>query len=217
MKREVQPVGTDERGYEVHPAFGMARAARVSSTPGAVLFDSELRHQHYVILSISGAERKRDLKRDWIHSTKRVVEIAMSEAQWAQLVSSMNTEGTPVTLTDIGSEQLPQLPYEPRMAVQMDEVKKAVAEQLSHIQEALAAYEARPTKAGLRSLRFAVENTPNNVAFAAEALAEHVENTVTRAKADIEAMVAHAEARGIEGAGLLIELESGNEGEVPHE
>ena len=69
------------------------------------------------------------------------------------------------------------------MAVQMDEVKKAVAEQLSHIQEALAAYEARPTKAGLRSLRFAVENTPSNVAFAAEALAEHVENTVTRAKA----------------------------------
>lgn len=213
-----EPIVTNEKGDETHPAFGMAHINRVSSTPGAVLFDSELRHQHYISLTVSRATRKRDLKRDWIHGGRDIIKIAMSEAQWAQLVTSTNSEGTPVTLIRTETDDfVPDLPYEPRMAVQLDEVRKATEEVLVHIRTALDAYEAHPTKAGLRSLRAALENASRNTVYTAKALSEHVENTVTRARADIEAMVSFAAQHNvaITGVGGLLELDSGNEGDTP--
>src|SRR5205085_12031249 len=88
----VEPtVGED--GEETHPAWALIGASRVQSgPPGATLFDSELRHQHYVTITLRQASRKRNLNRDWLHAESRlpIIEVAVSEAQWAQFVTSMN-------------------------------------------------------------------------------------------------------------------------------
>src|SRR5688572_30436551 len=99
--REVQEPTVDERGDERHPAWGMIGAARVQTTPpGAVLFDSDLRHQHNVIITLYEARRNRgDLYRDHLMAERQVVEVQMSEAQWASFVSSMNAgDGVPCTI-----------------------------------------------------------------------------------------------------------------------
>lgn len=191
----IEPTVADD-GTESHPAFAKVMASRVTSSPGAILFDSEVRHQHYVVLRISGATRRRRLNSDSIFEDRQMIEVGMSEAQWAQLVSSLNSGGTPATLLWTQADgDIPGLPYAPRMEKSIAEVREAAARQYEKVQAALAAVEAKPTKANIRDLRLAMENAASDVTFAATSLNEHVENTVTRAKADIEAAVAQAAAR----------------------
>ena len=188
MPRDIQPPTTNERGDEVHPAFAMIRAARV--TGNATLFDSDTKHNHYVVVTIETATRQRSLNRDWIHGHRRLIEVAMSEAQWAGFVSSMNTSGVPATLTYTEADGLlPELPFEPRLAMSMQETRDAADRVFTRAREALAAYEAHKTVANLRALRAALDNAGSNVEFAAQSLSEHAENVVQKARADVEAFV----------------------------
>jgi hypothetical protein len=202
--RNVIPPTTNERGKQTHPAWGMIAAHRVTSHPGAVLFDSDIRHQHYVTIKISGARRQRDLNRDWIGEEETEIEVSMSEAQWASFVSSINTTGVPTTITyKKGEEDIPGMPYEPRLQESMDEVHGATDKAMARVREAFFAYKEKKNVANLRSLEAAIANAPSNMEFAATSLSEHAENVVQRARADIEAMVwAKAERLGIEASDL---------------
>lgn len=243
VEREPGPGGDDET-VENHPAFAQIVAHRVSSTPGAVLFDSELQHGHYVTIQISEATRRRGLNRDWIYGGKRIIEVAMSEAQWASFVSSMNTSGVPCTLEwreKLSPEakklidglvdqqampddwyveplgrlldgQVPGLIFAPRLQESMDEVRRAGVKALAQIKKAFEAVQEKPNKGNVRSLGLTIENAPRNMVFAAESLTEHIENTVQKARADIEAMVtAKAEQLKIDPAevGITHALDAG--------
>lgn len=203
MKRKTEKPTVTERGEETHPAWGLIGASRVSSSPpGAVLFDSDIRHQHYVVVQLSRATRQRDLGRDWKHGDEQIVEIAMSEAQWASFVSTMNVgQGVPCTIERVGTEAMPGMEYESRLAVSMDEVDDAAHKALEEIRKTFSAYESHKTKANRDKLKYAIQNAPDNMGFAAKSLNEHAENVVQRARSDIEAMVvSKAEQMGIEPA-----------------
>lgn len=217
MAREiVDPTPVGEHGYEAHPAWVLIGANRV--TGGAILFDSDVRHQHYVIVKLSRAERKRDLHHDWIHPREEIFEVAMSEAQWASFVSSMNSgSGTPATLTWDKTQddpQVPGVPYEPRLAESLAEVHGASEEAMVEVREAFEAYKAHKTVGNLRTLEARIANLPANLEFAARSLSGHAENVVQRAKADIEAfVVAKAQQLGLDPAdiGELPQLTTGDE------
>lgn len=190
-----------EHGDEAHPAWGLIGASRVSSSPpGATLFDSDIRHQHYVVVRLSRATRKRDLGHDWKHGGEQIVEVAMSEAQWASFVSTMNVgQGVPCTIERVGMEQMPGVEYEPRLATSMNEVDNAADKAIEKIQAAFEAYEAHKTKANRDTLKYAIQNAPANMSYAAKTLSEHAENVVQKARADVEAMVvSKADQLGIE-------------------
>jgi hypothetical protein len=207
-KDRTAPV-TQPDGDEEHPAFGVIGVHRVHSTPGEVLFQSDLRHQEYIVLRVSEASRKRDLKRDWVHPGRRVCEVSMSLAQFAAFVSSGGTEGVPCTIEFAGSGsrepgQRPGLLPASRLSVTNAEVRDAAHKAYEGIQEALAEYEqaladpqcrAAARRSALATLRNRVGNAAGNVEFAAQALDEHAENVVATSRADIEAMAAQAAQR----------------------
>lgn len=199
---------------ETHPSFGLVTVNRWSSSPGTSLFDSELRHQHFITLTVERADRTRDLNRDWIHgSGPALVQIKLSEAQWAAMVSSVgNGSGTPCTIAATETEpRVPEPPFEPRMAHSQAEARGAADRAFSRIKEAMAAYEEKKSAANLRSLRAAIAGAGPNVEFAAESLTEHAEKVVEKARADVEAMVtAHAERLGV-SAPRYQELEGGQQ------
>lgn len=202
-RREPEKPTLNERGDETHPAWGLIGASRVSSgSPGTALFDSDIRHGHFVIVTVRRATRNRRLGRDWKHGEEEIVQIAMSEAQWASFVSTMNVgDGVPCTLESVGRERMPAVEHEPRLAVSMDEVGRAGEKAMEEIQEAFAAYKKKKTAENLRSLESAIRNAPANMSFAAESLSEHAENVVQKARADVEAMVVRkAEQLGIDPA-----------------
>src|SRR4051812_4593225 len=145
MSREIVQPTVNEHGAERHPAWAMIGASRVQNGgPGATLFDSDIRHQHTVRVSISTASRRRDLNRDWLHAEREFVEVEMSEAQWASFVSSMNVgNGVPCTLRRCeGEYEVPGMPYEPRLQESMAEVHGAAHAAAAQIAEAFAEYKA---------------------------------------------------------------------------
>lgn len=210
MRRKIQkptqhdPGKHDDR-LETHPAWGLIGASRVTSSPGAVLFDSDILHRSYVMVRLHQAQRRRSLIRDWLHADRKtIVEIAMSEAQWASFVSTMNVgSGVPCTIDRIDMKQVPGMPHEPRLVETMDEVSKASEKAIEKIQKAFEEVERKPNKANIKTLRHTIENLPGNMRFAADSLSEHTENVVQRARADIEAMVvSKAEQLGLDPSDL---------------
>lgn len=200
MSREELAVTTD--GEEnTHPAWALIGANRVSSSPpGATLFASDIRHQHSVIIHITQASRRRNLLRDWLHGRRQLIEVQLSEAQWASFVSSMNSgQGVPCTLLHVQGEQIPGVPFEPRLKQSMDEVRNAADKAFEHIKEAFDAYAEKKNAGNLRTLKYAIANATANVVFAGDSLTEHAEEVVEKSRADIEAMiVSYAERAGVD-------------------
>ena len=75
----------DTFGYTLHhPAFGMIQVSRVQAGGrGMRLHGSELRHSEVIHLAIHHGTVNRNLNQEWYHATKSIVELYMSEAQWA--------------------------------------------------------------------------------------------------------------------------------------
>lgn len=191
-REDVEPT-VNERGAEIHPAFGLIGAHRVSVGPsGAVLFDSEIRHRQTVIVTLYAANRARELNSDYIGTESRlpIVRVEMSLAQWAAFVSSFGQgDGVPCTIRGIGEEYaIPGIPFEPRLQESMREVREAADKAMGEIREAWEAFEARPIAANRDRLKYAIKNAPANMAFAARSLTEHAENVTQKTRADIEAM-----------------------------
>jgi hypothetical protein len=188
----------DGRVRETHPAFAVVSVTRSSGTPRA-LFQSDLRHQETIMLTISEAERIRDLNHDRVHPTRELVEIEMSLAQWGSVVSSIGLgSGVPVTLRR--GETLGRvvgLPHLPRIRKNLDEVNSAVDKVLERAMESFAVLtEAIDGKKGVRAIRealrshgFSLSGAKNNAIFAVTSLAEAAEFVTSQARADIEAHI----------------------------
>jgi uncharacterized protein YktA (UPF0223 family) len=196
-RKEVPAIGgLDTNIEETHPAWGLIGASRVQGD--AVMFDSDIRHHHYITIRLARASRRRDLNHDWLHREEEIIEVEMSEAQWASFVSSMNTgNGVPCTITREGRKPVPGMPYAPRLQESMDEVRNSAEKSVAKVAAAYDAVEAafeagagrKELREKIRTLKFAVAHMPANAEFAAKSLSEHAENVVQKARADIEAMV----------------------------
>src|SRR5262245_60626587 len=94
---------------ERHPAYGQIGASRVSGQ--TFLYGTDFAHQNYIIIEISRSELHRGLSNDWPFGRDKLIELALSEAQWATFVSSLNCgQGVQCTLTDFNRESIPQIP-----------------------------------------------------------------------------------------------------------
>jgi hypothetical protein len=215
MPKQYEDFTTDADGDEIHPAFGVVSLHRVSSSPGAVLFQSDVRHPEYMRISVHEATRKRDLSHDWVHPERLVCEVSLSMAQFASFVAGTGLGGgIPCTIewTGTGSHEdgdRPGLLPAPRLSLTHDEVRAAADRAFENIakaevalQEAMAAkppVSAAERKRLLSNLHSAVANATPNVAYAARKLDEHAEAVVEQSRADIETMVIRmAERAGIE-------------------
>lgn len=210
--------GRDNVETERHPSWVLVGVSKISGRTR--LFESELEHQHYIRLRVETAERERDLHRSWLSSDKTILEIDMSLSQWGAIVSSPNQgTGNPATLVRFHHpEGLPEGPtpeaeHESQLARSFQEVKESGHRMLEYVREAQeAVQEAFDNNLGkkvmrerLNRLQSMVQNAPNNMEFAAKSLTEHIDNTVSKARADIETMVQAAII-----AGEPMQLESGS-------
>jgi len=101
IKREFDNSGVREEIRETHPCFGSAQLTRRSGA--AVLFGSVVKgHAGYVVLTICRAERQHSYSKDTVYPREQLIEVSMSEAQFAELITTWNRgEGVPVTLNRI--------------------------------------------------------------------------------------------------------------------
>lgn len=86
--------GLDES--ETHESYGTVQISRC--TGQAELFDVSSPQQHFMTLRINEADLNRSLSSDKVHSRRQLIEIYMSETQFARMVSSVGTSGVPCTI-----------------------------------------------------------------------------------------------------------------------
>lgn len=99
IKLETKSDGNVE---ETHPSFGLISVSHYTCTPPQNFFGSSIRHHTGVSLSISRAVKQRNLSNTWYHDKDEIIEVNLTQAQWAELLSSFNCgPGVPCTLNHV--------------------------------------------------------------------------------------------------------------------
>lgn len=209
--------GVSRDTEEEHPAFATIGASRVSSTPGATLFGSDFKHQHFIQVTIRRARMIRSLSNDWVHGNEQLIEVALSESQWATFLSTLNMgTGIPCTLEWTPDEgYVPGiLPTQDRRAQYRGDIEEHVARGIAAIDEVLAS--AKLSRADRSKLEGAKAQVTGHADWVTQQFDEHSEETVEQAKHEIEAYlnaaVHRAGVAAIQASAPALEL---TEGEIP--
>jgi hypothetical protein len=183
-----------------HPAFATIRASRVSGSTR--LFDSKIRHDGFVVVSIQGAELVEGPYDDHVYGHGRAIcEVAMSESQWVAFISRMNIgSGVPCTLQHgytSNFAQTPSLPYQEdaverlrrgarEMGASLDTDTEKYVKEITDIAASLPKGKQAALMATLDRL---VSRVNSNTSFAKERLIEFSEKLVVDAKTELNAVV----------------------------
>jgi hypothetical protein len=194
---------------ERHPAYGQISASRVNGHVN--LYGSDFSHNNCVRITISDSELHRSLSRDWPFSRKKLIEVELSEAQWATFVSSLNAgSGPQCTLQYVeGRGQIPNIP-EPKeerseqFSRELRAKLSTVENDLKKLRETIEAGKmTKKDKEDLLSRIAVIEgNLTPNLDYVAKSFVEHMEDTTEHAKIEINAYLTNAVQRaGLEALG----------------
>ncbi len=191
-----------------HPSFGFIRASRVSGHTS--LFDSALMHQHYITLTIGHAVQHRNMSRNWNYPKEEYITIAMSEAQFATFITSMNVgEGAPCTLTRVMGKGIEAPPadintrktFGNELRRNIDAATKLLQQAQAHAR--MLVDKKKATLSELRDLQnnitAAQRELVDSAPFILHQFAESVETLTQQAKADINAHVVMSGQRLLKG------------------
>lgn len=208
-----------DRYREDHPAYGMIGASRVSSHPGTHLAGSDFAHQNYVVVAIRTAALNRDtLSSDYWFAEQDIVHVALSEAQWASFVSTMNVgHGVPCSIEYTREDgYLPGIqPIDNRREQFNDEVAEDLSETVALLRDLIPTAKNRAQREQMeRALKLLTDSLP----FTARQFDKHAEKTIERAKSEVDAFLTQAIHRAglqaLGGAASPIEmLGAGNDGD----
>ena len=181
---------------ETDPSFGVVRISRV--TGQRRLFDSPFDHQHFLTLSISRAYRTRDdLHNTKVYPKGELIEVSMSEVQFANLITSLNMgQGTPCTISHLEGKIIKEPAPDQTRQTFAHEAREhftdmaAMAKEL----EALTNKKASELKAEQRErMKFLAlkihQALTCDMDFFHEQFVETMEKAVSAAKAEIQAHV----------------------------
>lgn len=180
-----------------HPAYAQVRVSHVNG--GAHLYGSDFQHQGYVCLTIARSHLRRNLSTDWPSEREELIEIAMSEAQYAAMVSNPNRgSGIQCTLQHINGKSVPQIPApEQKKETFKLEANESGREALKRIESLSAEIQnsklsAKQKEAWLKDLDFIRDRTRSNLSFVLKCFGEYMEDTVQKARTEINAYIQHA-------------------------
>ena len=190
-------MGTDSKRYD-HPAFGQIAASRVQGD--STLYGSDFLHHAYITITIRRSQLCRDLSRDWHFGGEELIDVALSEAQWATFVSSLNVgQGVPCTIQHHDRKPIPTIPLRRNEDVVQDELAATVKQVAMDLDAAITDIEgiigesvsAKKREAILVRLRAAHRQVDDHLPFAAESFERHMEKTVEKAKVEVNAYAEH--------------------------
>jgi hypothetical protein len=226
-KRTKQEGHADTEELETHPAYGQVGISRVSGQ--AKLYGSALdHHQSFIRLEIRHSERRHSLHRDWHFGKDVIVEVNLSHAQFAEMITTPNVgTGVPCTLSFHSSKPGPGMvpPIAESMQTEAEKVVEGfregqveVVEKLrGRVDEAQAVLDKKSINKGDRELLrgvldFVMREVESNRPFAVSQFQEAAEKVVTQGKAEIEAFTTMAvQNLGLSKLSELAELASGEQ------
>lgn len=186
---------------ETHPSYATLSFSRAQSGMAIPLFGSSIKHRDTIIMRVSEAELCRELNSDHIFSGKRIVEVEMSQSQFAEAITSMNMgSGVPVTLRFRADKPglIEQCPYEDKIQKFEKEFAECQEESKQHFKEFVNQVKTLLEKKSLgkgdkeeiiKNMDILYGRVFSNQEFVYKQFNEQMDKTVTEAKGEIEAFV----------------------------
>jgi len=220
MRNDVDPVitGTAENYTITHPAYGLVRVTHPSGG-NLKMFGSDLVHNERVCLTFCLAEEDRNLNSSWYHERGRILEVELTHAQWASLVSSSMGSPTPVTFKYFRDGDLTVLPGIGKQDTAKNKAKREydrkLAETLERGEKVLAQIEelilkGKAGKKDLDELRSLMQQSlgrfRSDTTFAVGCFEESMESLVSNARIEVESTLSTMAKRlGAEHLGLKLD------------
>jgi hypothetical protein len=205
-----------------HESFGMLGFSRMSGG-NTNLFGSSIKHQNTIRMTLKRAEKNRGLNRDWYHGKGQIVEVEMSQNQFAELITSLNMgDGVPVTIRYVNGVRMEDCPEENKRQLfekefegkmlEINEKLKRLTEETERILNDKAAPKKSDKELILKQIQMLRQEVASNIPFVSSQFNEQMDKTVTEAKAEVEAFVQHkVTSLGIEGLkAQMLMLDNGN-------
>jgi len=192
----IKPGHFPEDEVHTHPSYGVIQISRMSGQ--ADLFNSPVKHQHFIALRVSTAKLHTDGLHDNIWGDDQLVEVYMSESQFARAITSIGMgAGAPCTISSTKDERMTP-GAEPRdLAAQQktmirDKFEKVMDGQQEITKQMQEWHTAkhRPTLKEMddiiHRMEVATGNFASNTQFYTDAYIERIEGIVDDAKTELE-------------------------------
>ncbi len=189
---------------KTHPAFGMARFARISGSSGQ-LFGSEIEHQSFIRFTLGPGESQWSLHETRYHGplNPRHVEIDFSAAQFAELITSMNIgSGVPCTIRVLDNQQIGGFEDADNLHEQIKEDlladTKEIVDTARQLEKQLGTMldDSKVPKAKQEALRALaakiVRDLGSNMPFVLDQYQEAAEKVKAKCAAEVDALFTHA-------------------------
>lgn len=187
--------------YTKHPSFANLYIGRSQCSGKQALYGSSIKHSDIITLKISPSYIGRSLHNDHYYvDTQPYIEIDMSQAQFAQAITSLNMgEGTPVTLRRLNGQYIEECPFEDKrtqfdteFSTDMNTVVQKFDDDINEI-ESILAQKRSLTKADKERILAAVHHVQrvlgSDMPFLFSQFNRQMEKTVTEAKAEVEGYI----------------------------
>lgn len=184
-----------------HPSYGMIAFDRITSNVPEALFGSSIKHTNPIRLTIRHAEVDRHINCDWYNARGRIIEIEMSQSQFADAITSFNRgDGVPCTI--LFTERDGNIP-ECNFVNKVEQFSGEFSEQISGVQDELGQcikdvsdiFEKKKTltKAEREKIIGVLQKAKNNVGcnarYVYNCFNEQMDKTVKEAKGEIESFM----------------------------
>jgi hypothetical protein len=185
-----------------HPSFALMGFTRQTSNKGAALFGSSLKHENTITMKIVPAKWIRENGSDWYFRSggKSLIEVEMSQAQFAQIITSANIgDGQPVTVRSYNGKKIDLPSIENKRRMIEDDFQKVtdglVEKYEKMMEEALDILDNKKTisKSDREKIRKGYElvarEIGSNIPFMTTLFNEEMDKVVSEAKMEVESFI----------------------------
>lgn len=186
---------------EVHESYGMVGFSRTTCRPGVNLFGSAIKHANIITLRIKRATKERSLHEDRYYGGESLIEVAMSQNQFAEAITAMNVgDGVPCTIQRIGRTGIEDCPeetvrqvFEQEFKEHCTEITEAAVGLISKAERMLEQKTVRKSelKELIVVLRRLSTELNSNLPFVNSQFNEAMDKIVTDGKSTVEAYILH--------------------------
>lgn len=203
----IKKKGGDLGEPETHESYGMISASRISSNQSHALFGSSIKHANTIIIRINGANIRRNLNSDRYYAEQAIVQVEMSNTQFAEFITSMNMgDGIPCTIRylrdkDGRMSRMEDPPYKSKIVEFQKEFREDMQELgddasvgLEEIKDLLLAKD-RLNKSDREQIyeyiHHMVQKIKSSIPFVSDQFNRQMSKTVAEARNEVEAYVMH--------------------------
>lgn len=186
----------DSSTVKSHPSYGAITLGRRSSGAPHPMYGSSVKHRDTIRLTLHHGECKRMLSGDWYSPKDTIVEVEMTQNQWAELVSSIGLDaGVPCTIKWLNGP-VEDPPFQSKVSEFQAEFQACMDGALSNADEMIVRAKnllgkKTLTKADRDELLKLLQSIQNSVRsqapFIYKQFAEQMEKTATEVKGELEA------------------------------